>query len=327
MASASAPCKSPEDGRSLTSAQLPDPVYGIDSSSYVEMLIDCGGFANDTEFDLGGPRYSPVAIDAAGRFSTIAHLSTFSRPDTGWARLRGSFIDSQRAVVRIVAGRYHSGRHTCQLPHSLFHFRLRPLPPYPDCATAPGRTLAQSADARIYTNWGRDEEGSAAYAYGCLFGGGRIVLGRGDGSDDAPDFGNRTLFKLAGPFVSYEILSGDEYILDELAVVDLRGSASTLYHIANSIPGKFDETFSDYFAKTVLTPLGSVAWIGSYDCQDQDHCYRHTHYEVWIRDASGQRRVDRGLQIAPKSLQLRDTGIVWRNAGVEKSAPIDAGSG
>jgi hypothetical protein len=244
-------------------------------------------------------------------------------------RLRGTFTGQHEAVVRVIAGRYHAKyvRGRCRVPHRLFHFHLRSLPPFPSCEAAPGRTLASSAEGHIYQATGVDELGRTPYAYGCLFGGQRLVLGRSEGNDPhGGDLGNLAAFKLAGPYVSFEELWNEiGSVSDSLDVVDLRGSGSTARAVRYAAPDKAS-SFDGVFEKTILTPFGSVAWIGSY-CLSEWHCVTaQLRYEVWIADAAGQRRLDIGRKIRPKSLVLRGGEVVWSNNAAERSAPIDAGS-
>jgi hypothetical protein len=325
------------DGRWLLSDGLPrfSPVHvgfspvGI-SSSYVETLLSCtpNGEVFDAYFNLARPPHGRLAIDAHGRFRTVVRADSSNGPDKATIRVRGQFLSGGRALVSIVAGRYHPYHaRSCRVPHRRFTFRLRPLPPFPSCRGAPGQTIAATNGSRVYTHRGLDELGRARYAYACLDGGRQIVLGRAFTNND---YGTLDVFRLAASYVAYRedvAVEGSPADDESLTVVDLSGFGTIARTVDDAVPdpnGYIEWAAS--FEQFVLTTSGSLAWVASYCRSDATTCaqFPSNNYDVWISDGSGTRSVDSGQRIDPKSLKLNGSTVTWTNAGVARGAPIDA---
>lgn len=317
-----------DDGKRLiTTPVWYSPVeYGI-SASYIEALLTCPhvGEVDNAIFMLGGAQHTAIPISSDGRFVVRVNADTSDTPDRAWVRLRGTFLARGRATVEIVGGRYmptgHSGG--CAIHRRVFHFHRRQTPPFPSCQAAPGRTIVQTATARVYKNSGVDEIGRARYAYACLFAGHQIALGR---SSSDNDYGTLDQFDLAGDFVSFREDFHIEFAPDAelLHVVDLRQFGAAIREVDYPIPDEKESAYYPTFDASVVTPLGSLAWIAGYCTSDKGCDSPAVVFDVWIEDRAGARRVDTGQRIDPASLRVaNDSTLEWTNGGASRSAPID----
>src|SRR4051812_24958404 len=138
-------------GRALTSDGIPfSPLFKHHFGSYLERSLSCGQRGTEAYFFLGAPGYRPVLVDSGGRFTTLAVAE--QAVDSVVVELRGRLVSRSEAVVEIVGGTYQptEGMASCPIPRQRFVFRLRPMPPFGSCATAPGRTVLSTARSRLY---------------------------------------------------------------------------------------------------------------------------------------------------------------------------------
>jgi hypothetical protein len=310
-----------DDGRSLASTGVPFSPVMFDNygGSYFSPQPECEGSEwGDVDFFLGAPLYVSAPITPAHTFTTVVR---FSEPGyaSAWARLGGRFV-GDTAIVTVTDGVFTvaSDGTQCPMAHTRFGFHRRTMPPFGSCMAAKGRTVIATRRSRIYKNWGVDERGRDTYAYGCLRHGRQIALGRSSGDNT---YGTLNRFHLAGPYVSSvdDVHVEFDFDVETLAVVDLRGFGRAV-RSEDAIPPVKRNTFGDHFARTVLTPRGSSAWVASY-CRNE-HCRGGRFREVWIADRKGTRRVDHSRKIDPSSLALHGRRISWRTGGVLHSAPI-----
>lgn len=122
--------------------------------------------------------------------------------------------------------------------------------------------------------------------------------------------------KLAGGYVAFtRILYVSEFGSSAgIGVVDLRTGRTTVDE-----PGQPGSTEDSGMGEFVIKRNGSVGWIGSDDAELE--------FSVWRIDATapGPQRLDAGPQIDAESMRLSADRrlLTWRNAGADKSAPLD----
>ena len=238
--------------------------------------------------------------------------------------VRGRFVspDAVRVSYRIslppgrAKNRRHPGR--CRSPHTRVALRTNGEPEFTSCRSQQA-TNVLSSEGRIFRQRTLDTVSGAwgpyflRNAYGCLYSvGRRIELGLDDDADSG-DGGYKELFRLSGPYTAYQHGCTSEGCYPALSVVDLRDGRE----VRTSKPVMSPTGDWIYWAASatdlVLKPNASVAWISDAEGRGP---------EVWAFDGVSHRRLDAGMLIQKKSLELNGSSVQWKNGDQWRSAPL-----
>jgi hypothetical protein len=186
----------------------------------------------------------------------------------------------------------------------------------PTRSTATVEIVKRTPEAVVFARAPRQPStgGPSKLSYGCQFRKGSTY--RLNFVSDPGGFDLVRGFRLTGRFVAYEndIASAAGPDFPVVVVRDLVSG-----RVLRQLPAS-DDADSSYGAWDIeVKRNGSVAWIGAGTRADRPR------YEVHVADRAGERMVDAGEAIEPRSLELAPdrTSIRWRRMGEARSAPID----
>jgi hypothetical protein len=186
-------------------------------------------------------------------------------------------------------------------------------PHHSDCLPKGVQTVAKDSVARIFAVKARLTPSMGVRVnrilYACLFRRGiavRLPLGASN-------------VALAGTIAAYsDTTGGIDYFSTEVVELDL--SSGRILFSLPATTGVGTPEGLVFVKSLVITPLASVAWIGS-----KFSLFTHapTIYEVRTASASGATTMlDQGASIVPSSLRLARGNISWTSGNTVRSAPL-----
>jgi hypothetical protein len=179
------------------------------------------------------------------------------------------------------------------------------------CLPVRAHTVVTDSSARVFSV---ESPRRRVRLYGCLFQRG-IAVPLGLLTNTFEGVGN---VALGSTIVAYSVTSGGvDFFNTSVIAYDLM-TGRLLYVFPATTSTERPE--SVYFVKAlVMTPSGSVAWIGS----KFSFFGFQTIYEVHTALTSGATALlDQGPSIVRGSLRLSDGVVSWTNAGARRSAPL-----
>jgi hypothetical protein len=244
----------------------------------------------------GGLRYS-----FRGRFASPHHASLTYRV---------------RFPVPTVVGR---PRQWCSSGDVRTEADLNGDPPYSGCRGQPRSTwLLSTATGRVFQQPKLVAHSYyVPYVYACSFDAGRrVTLG--------PDADPNVIggLRLTGQFVAYVryYICGSGPCPNSLEAIDVRDLRDgSLVREASRFSGSFAGIDALELAESgamAWTLTSAATWDGSYPLPERS---RH---EVWAHDSAGERVLDSGPEVDPKSLQLSGSTVSWTNGGVTRSEEL-----
>jgi hypothetical protein len=175
------------------------------------------------------------------------------------------------------------------------------------CVPTAAKTLLKSGSARLYSQ--------GTQLYGCL-GSRRTRLGALRGTVPFPAT-RIALYTLSSRFAGIDSADmGVDTFSSTVALFDLR-SGARIATAAATTPERRAESFLTV-ASMVVDVKGTLAWIG----QRSAIGVTTPTFEVHALNASGNRLLASGAQIAPKSLRLHGETLTWQAGGQTRSATL-----
>ena len=271
--------------------------------SHLEYRVECPGAVAGGDFRLGGTR-----LTRSGRFSRAGRVAGHRY------RIRGRFLGRDYARIRYSLSRCKSSR----FPVTLY---LDGEPPFSGCRRQRAKTLARSADGRVFERYRLESNGEFfPHAYACGFGpaGGQVLLGR---NYDEETIGHPVVL---GRYVAYASVSCGLGACNSAIVLlplDFPGEPELRVPSVRG-PGYY----SSQVESLVLKGNGSLAWLvlRTGDTTGQVPP-RPAVREVYAVDAEGWRRLDSGPALGEASLRLdaATSTLSWVNAGASRTAALD----
>ena len=178
------------------------------------------------------------------------------------------------------------------------------------CATAHGRTVAATRDARVYRDRGR--------TFACRYDTNRRFWLKDEPAE--PDALDVEEIRLAGRYIGYELAFYGR--IDSrfwVRVRDLRTGRWLVHRDAVTFdPVNEDPKASSGVTDLELTRTGAVAWIA------HNPYLRPLRLEVHKVDADGHAVLATGADIDPRSLALSDARVYWLQGGQPKTSALAA---
>jgi hypothetical protein len=220
-----------------------------------------------------------------------------------------------RFAVPTVVGR---PRQWCDTGSLRVEADLNGDPPYSGCRTQRARTLLLTPTGRVFQQLRLVRRSLyESYFYACSFDADRrVTLG--------PDYDPNAFgaLRLAGQFVAYVryYICGAGPCPNYLHAIDVRDLRDgSLVREASSFPGSFADVEA-----LELTDGGALAWgLTSAPVWDgSSPPPPRSLHDVWAYDGAGQRLLDSGPELDPRSLTLSASTVSWSNAGVTRSEEL-----
>jgi hypothetical protein len=274
------------------------------------LAFECTGFA---AVPLARRDGQPIRVRRDGSFSVSGRRGRVHY------RVSGRFPSRDRARLRYravrISPRGEPGRclRRRRVERGVAILYRNGDPPFPDCRTAPGGNIAESAEGRVFSQWSGGSQEFFTYVFGCRYDANRrFMLGRNWDDERIGDV------RLAGPYVAWAgVYCSISWCNGTVERRDLLTGRK--FPFIRPSDGPYGPTG---VTDVELKENASVAWImfgTEYPAPENPTPVT----EVWALDSQGRRKLDAGFSIDRDSLTLSGSTITWIDGGNVETAELN----